>query len=238
MSSSDSERAEPKYQGGLSVPAILNQVFFVSPDGTKQIIVGHRVEKNFPVSIRFYKLSHPLSGIEFTVSEWREIVSAQSDIKSYLNRGVRKPSITLGSKERAVEFSKYMSKRTVVFSEINPPEGFHPRQIALQENNWSNLQAAFRAIDECINLAELTADRVNFIFHRICDRLKPYAANLDGGFQSKLAELSCAEVLADFMNIPTPDDRIIFTQLQHSCKSFIFNSIIEENTGVHVPGGF
>lgn len=241
MASSDSSVSEDqlKYQGHLQVPSLLNQVFFVSRNGTKQIVIGHRVEKDFPVIILFYKLDKPQSGLELSVQEWNELVQSKSSIREFLRKGTHKPTILLGSVNRAVEFGKYYSKRTVVIKETVPPAGYHPRQIALQEPNWANLQSAFPAINQCIDFASSQVERIKFIFNRICQLLVPHVANYDNeGVKCKLAELTCADVLQSVSQSPTPDDLIIFTQLQHHCKDFIFDHILAENTGVGVLGGY
>lgn len=240
MSGSDSENSDAaKLQGPLFVPSLLNSVFFVSPDGTKQIVVGNRAEKDFPVSIRFYQHSKPQTGLEFSQMEWKELVANRFEIRSYLENGQPIQTFLLGSVGRAVDFSRHYGKRSIILTETMPPVGYHPREIVLKELAWNYLESIFPAIDGSLIRASLNSTRAKLIFAKICEHLKPFVAEYKKEeVLRRFERLIFSDVFNNFSPTPMPEDLHIFTQIQLTCAPFIFDHIMEENTGVKVPGGY
>ena len=219
-----------KLQGPLVLKTVVNSCIFLTPDGIKQIVVGHRITENFSTVVKFHKHSAPQNGIDLEPNEWAEFISRQSDIDDYFQKGTPRPNLMLGSVSRCLEFKVLYNKRSIIISETVPPHCCYPRQIIVQENAWNYLKSVISVIDSRVEKCLNNEKKLKKLFDDICSYLSTRCLYFDEKTVSQiLSELNPSDISNN--SFSAEEFVCIFRELKNSCFNLIVNLTLESKIG-------
>lgn len=218
--------------GSLILRTVVNTSFYLSPDGAKQIVVGHRVEEQFPTVIKFLKHSSVENGIDFTVGEFQQLVLNSGEVGQYL-RGSEdtRPAIVL-SERRTLEFKLLYKSKSVVLTESVPEPGYYARQIVFQEASWLYLLSLFPAILATVDKCTNNEQHLVRVFENICKNLISECQYFDEETVVYMLKTLKPTTFEDGMFSPS-DFLIVFNELKQACRKLIVNVILKDKSGFY-----
>lgn len=226
---SESERTAP---GPLVLKTIGNSCFFISPDGVKQIVVGHTCDEQFEPVIKFYKHSKAQNGLALNVAEWRAFYYKDGDIDAEFRRGgYINDMFYLGTPSKYCEFRKIIRNKCLVIAERSQSQLKYPREIALQEKTWIHLKTLIRSIDSVVVKAVDDQRKFQQLFSDICDEISTKCLYLDENNVSKCLDQLSANSFSEKSQFSSHDFNIAFVELKHACRDLIIDKVLEGKVG-------
>lgn len=228
-------------QGALLCKTVVNTSYFLTTDGTKQIVVGHLIEEGFSTVIKLHKHNAPQNGLVLEPREWDDLVKNQAEIDKYFQRAPEpeqesesEPTIFLGSKEKSLTFRTLYGKNSIIITETSAPPCYYPRQFIIQETIWKYFKSILPAIDSSVKKCVNNERKLKKVFDNIFNYINSNCRYFDDATVSRvLYGMKSTDILNDSF-FSNEEFICVFTDLKHLCSTLIVSLILENKIGFNL----
>lgn len=228
-----------KCPGALVFKTVMNTSFNLTPDGVKEIVVGHTFSDRFTTVVKFYKHSDTQNGIALSVAEWNDLVEEVDTIDKYFQDAtvpISVPGKLLGGVSCALEFKSLYNKKTIFISEANPHPTLYPRQAIFQEQGWNYFKSMIPVMDAVVLRCADNEQKLQQLFNDMCKIVSDKCSYYDTyTATTTLANLNHLDV--DNQHFHPEEFIYIFKVLKHSCRGLIVNMSLSERAGFNFSYG-